>query len=66
MSVLVPFFLKDVSIFLNTGKLAIRHPDRGCPLFEEMHNVFTKDSVATRDVYELFTEVSTVDGETCS
>lgn len=40
------------------GKLAIRHPDRGCPLFEEMHNVFRKDSVASRDVCELFTEVN--------
>ncbi|XP_041732413.2 caspase-14-like [Coregonus clupeaformis] len=40
------------------GKLAIRHPDRGCPLFEEMHKVFTKDSVVNHDVYELFTEVN--------
>lgn len=65
MSVLVTFF-SEGSLFLITGKLAIRHPDRGCPLFEEMHNVFRKDSVASRDVCELFTEVSMVGGETCS
>ncbi|XP_038841689.1 caspase-14-like [Salvelinus namaycush] len=38
-------------------KLAIIHPDNGCPLFVEMEKVF-KDFSTSRHMYELFTKVN--------